>query len=563
MHDNTPIEIDAARGVSQLATDNVTLSSYEDQPRSKKIANDANRYFELVKMTVPLAVVGFLAHIPTVITGMMCGHLNSTVQQSAASLAMSTCNYIGFSFILGLVTAMECMGSQAAGAGKRICLGLITARTIAICIVASSLITILWFYSEKIFDVVTSTKPEVDELAGDLLRVYSMILPVFSVDVAMTRYAIILGYVVEIMVVRLLSVVFQIILGAILLFVLNLELVGAMIALILAEIAGTVSTVYIVKKYGALQEVTSNLNYNMFRGWPALLKLGMPGIAMIVAESIFIEVTIMILSKSDLDHYDAFLQLLQYHQFYFHMYHGFTIAGAIITGKNLGMQDSQKAKRDMTYFLWFCVVCGTTFAFITIVLRDQVAYILSETLDVQEILGQFIPVYCVYLVLDCTQVSMSGVLRGMGKQAIGALIYIVSLCVIGLISSYILTGQLSSSGLAAWISLSIGSGTALAAIWYVILRADWKKETLRAMERLGLVDRGSMEMKQLNGSRAEEEQLEFNPFTNELLESEKAPLFNKASSGNQVGTEEKITIAVSGMCSIAMFISIIFYFILG
>ena len=548
--------------MSQLATDNVTLPSYKDQPRSKKIATDASRYLDLVKMTVPLAIVGFLAHIPTVITGMMCGHLNSTTQQSAASLAMSTCNYIGFSFILGLVTAMECMGSQAAGAGKRICLGLITARTIALCFVISSLITVAWFYSEKIFDVVTSSKPEVDQLAGEMLQVYSLVLPVFSIDVAMTRYAIILGYVAEIVVVRLVSVIFQVILGIILLFVLNLELLGAMIALILAEIAGTVSTVYIVKKYGALQEVTSNLNYNMFRGWPALLKLGAPGIAMIVAESIFVEMTIMILSKSDLDHYDAFLQLLQYHQFYFHLYHGFTIAGAIITGKDLGMQDAVKAKRDVTYFSWFCLVCGLTFALITILLRDQVAYLLSSTPDVQEIMQQLIPLYCVYLVLDCTQVSISGVLRGMGKQAIGALIYIVSLCGIGLLSSYLLTTKLSSSGSAAWISLAIGSGIALVAIWYVIHRTDWNKETVRAMERLGLLDKSSMEMKLLNGRGVEEEHIEFNPFTNELYESEKAPLFSKSGGREEMGREARVTIVISGMCGLVMVFSIILYFIL-
>ena len=98
-----------------------------------------------------------------------------------------------------------------------------------------------------------------------------------------------------------------------------------------------------------------------------------------------------------------------------------------------------------------------------------------------------------------TQVSISGVLRGMGKQAIGALIYIVSLCRIGILSSYILTSKLSSSGSATWISLAIGSGIALIAILLVILHTDWGRETQRAMERLGLVDKTSMEMRQLGG----------------------------------------------------------------
>ena len=162
----------------------------------------------------------------------------------------------------------------------------------------------------------------------------------------------------------------------------------------------------------------------------------------------------------------------------------------------------------------------------------------------------FIPVYCVYLVLDCTQVSISGVLRGMGKQAIGALIYIVSLCRIGILSSYILTSKLSSSGSATWISLAIGSGIALIAVLLVILHTDWGRETQRAMERLGLLYKTSMEMRQLGGGE-EEERIEFTtPFTNELFESEKVLLFSRSSESGGLDTE------AGG----AMLLSVLFFF---
>ena len=151
-------------------------------------------------------------------------------------------------------------------------------------------------------------------------------------DVALTRYAIILGYVVETVFVRFISVLFQIIVAYTLIFALDLELTGAVVALIVTEIGVTLGMCAVLHTYGALKDVIGSCNYELFRGWGALLRLGAPGIVMIVAESLFIELTILMLSSGDIDHYDAFLQLLQYHQFYFHLYHGFTTAGAIITG---------------------------------------------------------------------------------------------------------------------------------------------------------------------------------------------------------------------------------------
>ena len=157
----------------------------------------------MLKLIVPLAIVGFLLHVPTVVTSVFCARLNSTqsvrlyscsvrsfilvmyiwreiidiplLQQSAASLAMSTSNYVGFSFILGILTAYESLGSQALGAGKRSRLGLLTVRSIIISLVISCYVAIIWFFSENIFNLVTSTKPMVDEEAGMNHNVIKMI----------------------------------------------------------------------------------------------------------------------------------------------------------------------------------------------------------------------------------------------------------------------------------------------------------------------------------------------------------------------------------------------------
>lgn len=539
-------------GVSQLATENVTSPSVTEKETE-------GRALDLIKIVVPLALVGFLSHIPTVVTGFVCGQLNSTVKQSAASLAMSTCNYIGISFILGIITAVECIGSQAAGAGRRGCLGVTTARTIVICLVLSCYLAVIWLFSERLFNLTTSTKPDVDHVAGGMMRSYAVMLPVFCVDLTLTRYAIILGYVVEVVLIRFGAIVVQVGLAVVLVFTFDWELIGAMAALMSSEVLAAIATVILIRKFGSLSDITDNLNYNAFRGWWGILKLGGPGIAMIVAESIFIELTLLLLSKSDIDHYDAFLQLLQYHQFYFHLYHGLTTAGAIITGKGLGKSDPGRTRRDVITFSWFSAGCGVAFSLITLVLRYQIAYLLSSTSEVRDILEVLVPVYCVYLVLDCAQISISGVLRGMGKQVTGAAIYLVTLCGVGVLTAFLLNKVMTSPGHAAWIALSVGAGLALVGLVVTIARTDWVKETERAVQRLGLVDRRNIRMKELRG--VETQQIEFNPFTYEILDHEKAPLFNREADGNKSDKEVRITLLFSGISVLILFIGLICFII--
>ena len=220
------------------------------------------------------------------------------------------------------------------------------------------------------------------------------------------------------------------------------------------------------------------------------------------------------------------------------------------------MQDAGKARRDVTIFCWFSFLCGIGFALVTLLLRYQIAYLLSSTEEVQLVLERFIPVYCLYLTVDCAQISMSGVLRGMGRQATGAVIYIVTLCVIGLFLSSLFTQVFDFGGDGAWIALAVGSALALVGIWYVITRVNWEKETQKAMERLGVMDKSQMEMQEMRGGGGVEE---FNPFTQT---SESVPLFEKQDSWRVVDNEARSTIMASVFSVAFMVFAVSIFFIL-
>lgn len=511
----------------------------------------------MLKTIIPLAIISFLMHIPSITTSIMCVNLNSTTHQRAARTALNASNYMGMSVLLGLVTSLECLGSQAAGAGRTRYFGLITARTIIIGFFVSCIITTAWFYSESLLGFLPWSGPDVENLAGDMLRLYSLVLPVFCIDMSLTRYTIILGYVVEIVYVRIAAVILHGVMAYLFIFTWDKQLVGAVLALLVTEVAATIGTVAVVRYFGILTEVTDNINLTLFKGWTELLKLGLPGVVMFAAENLLVGVTLSALSKGEVGQYNSFLDLIIYYQCYSHLYHGLATAGAIITGKNLSKQDAATTKRNATLFCWFSLACGFIFALISLVFRYQIAYFLSSSST--SLVMTSIPIFCAYLVANATQVSMSGVLIGLGKQVVGCGIYLITLCGVGLFATLILVDFLDAGGSGAWLSLALGSGAALCSIWVVVVKTDWIKESSAVKEVGALVDKDCIEMQILGENKDyARDELNINPFTNEVFET--VPLFNKQSASISIDTEIKITFSLFVASFTIMIISIIIYF---
>ena len=241
----------------------------------------------------------------------------------------------------------------------------------------------------------------------------------------------------------------------------------------------------------------------------------------------------------------------------------FPCSGAIVTGKNVGSQDYVKAKKDTQYFSGFVLLAGVTFAIFTVLLRYQISYMLSETVEVEAIMRSYVYIYSLYLVIDCTQVSLSGVLRGLGKQSIGAIIYTVYF-LIAIVTAYVLVETLNMEGLGAWVALVISSTFALAGLGFVISRIDWVLEVNRSLEKLGLINKNLVHMRTLkvkDNHRSSSSMHDMLDRDMVLVESESAPLFVKADSWNTCDSEAKLCISVAVLSGILVFVIVLSYFL--
>ena len=163
----------------------------------------------------------------------------------------------------------------------------------------------------------------------------------------------------------------------------------------------------------------------------------------------------------------------------------------------------------------------------------------------------FIPVYCAYLTVDCAQVSITGVLRGLGKQVVGAIINAGTLDVIGITAVFYLARSLQ--GVGALIGLAAASLCALVGMWGAVLKTNWLLEVRKCMERVGGGPPKDVEEIQMSRLDKEEEPPEFDT-------SETVPLFS-TKGPSAADTEARITITVSLCTVVTMVIALTLFFV--
>jgi MATE family multidrug resistance protein len=164
-------------------------------------------------------------------------------------------------------------------------------------------------------------------------------------------------------------------------------------------------------------------------------------------------------------------------------------ASGVRVGQRLGGNDPVGAKQTC----WLSVLMAMSYMFVNgIVLfsaKSVLGHLFTDDPDVMLAVEKITPIAALFQLFDGAQVAAGGVLRGMGKQTMGAVMIFIAYYVIGLplgcfFAFYVVWGL---SGL--WLGLLAGLGAA--AIFmngYVALRVDWKLEAELAIKRVGKQD---------------------------------------------------------------------------
>jgi len=216
------------------------------------------------------------------------------------------------------------------------------------------------------------------------------------------------------------------------------------------------------------------------------LKLALPGILMVGTEWAAFEIVALaagrlgelpLAAQSVIMTTDQILNTIPF---------GIGVAASTRVGNLLGLQSAEGAKRASHASALLSVIVGGIVMIILMAAKDVFGYIFSKDVDVARLVSKVMPLVASFQIADGLVGSCGGVLRGQGRQHLGALFnlaaYYVLALPVGITLAFHPRTHLGLQGL--WIGQVLGLFVVgigeYGAVW---LGTDWDKEVQRGKER--------------------------------------------------------------------------------
>uniref|UniRef100_A0AAQ5ZNW9 Multidrug and toxin extrusion protein n=1 Tax=Amphiprion ocellaris TaxID=80972 RepID=A0AAQ5ZNW9_AMPOC len=406
---------------------------------------------ELSKLAVPVILSNFLGFAVSFISTVFCGHLGKT-ELAGVALAIAVINVTGISIGFGLASACDTLVSQTYGSGNLMRVGVIMQRAILILLLACFPCWAILINTEPILLAVRQ-EPDVARLMYALCLSFLLQAAfMYSLEARfLQNQGIIWPQVITGVVVNLLNAL----INYIVIYILHMGVAGSALANTISQfsMAGILYTYIMVK--GLHKATWGGWSKECLQDWGSYVRLAVPGMVMLCAEWWTYEIGSFlagIISEVELGAQSVVYELSNI-AYMFPL--GFSIAGSVRVGNALGAGDTQQAKLSAKLSM-LCAVSVSVCLSILIGISIQH----PTTFSLRE------------------QASSGGVIRGAGKQRVGAICYFLGYYGVGLPIgvSLMFAAKMGIKGL--WTGLFTCASLQCTFLIFYLIRLNWRKVTV-------------------------------------------------------------------------------------
>ncbi|KAI9143277.1 mate-domain-containing protein [Paraphysoderma sedebokerense] len=417
------------------------------------------------------------------------GHLGSA-ELAASTLAVMFSNVLGYSICFGLTTALDTLCSQAVtGSQDKRYAGIILQRSIIINLLVIAPIVFIWLNASPLLQVL-GQDPVLSDMSGTFL-IY--LLPSLFPNIifnAVSKFLQAQG---------LMEAPFYVLFFT---FPINLVLqylftwyeptaigfygapIGCSIADWLAMIGLILYTVF-VNGY----QCWHPWSIEAFRQWGQYFRLALPGLLMMCAEWWIVEAAALVAGTFGERALAAQSVIINTCAMAYYLFLGISIANANRIGNFLGAGKALNAKFSAYVSVAMAIFLACFNGTIMLALRHVWAHIFTGDPDVATYVAELLPIVCIFQIGDGGSCVTGGILRGSGKQKIGAVANLLAYYVIGLPLGILFTYVLKLNLVGIWWGLSVALLASLGfQFGYIYWGINWEAECVAARERVN-VDR--------------------------------------------------------------------------
>ncbi|XP_027328481.3 multidrug and toxin extrusion protein 2-like [Anas acuta] len=439
---------------------------------------------ELARLAGPVFVAQLLGFLINVVSSIFCGHLGKA-KLDAVTLAVSVINVTGISIGSGLASACDTLMSQTYGGKNLKQVGTILQRGILILLLFCFPCWALFINTERLL-LLIQQDPEVSRLTQVYVMIFIPALPAAFLYQLQTRYLLSQAIILPQVVTGIAANILNVAMNAFFLYALKLGIVGSAWANTVSQYTQAILLFLYVRWKKIHVETWGGWTRDCLLDWGSFIQLAVPSMLMMCIEWWTFEIGSFLAGLLSVVELGAQSVIYELSSAAYMVPLGFSVAASVRVGNALGSGDVMQAKTSCITALLCTEVLAVVVATLLGTLKDVVGYIFTNDKEIVTLVSKVMIIFAPFHLFDAAAATCGGVLRGTGKQKLGAIANAVGYYAIGMPIGISLMFAAKMGVLGLWVGMIVCISLQSLSFSAFVMRMDWKKAAEEAQIRAGL-----------------------------------------------------------------------------
>ncbi|OEL25868.1 Protein DETOXIFICATION 16 [Dichanthelium oligosanthes] len=430
----------------------------------------------------PLVAGYLLLYVIQLISLMFVGHLGE-LELAGASVATSFATVTGFSLLGGMATSLETLCGQAFGAKQHHLLGVYKQRAMLVLVLVSVPVAAMWTYTSEIL-AWFGQDPEIAAAAATYIR---GLIPALLVNGPLNCHMKFLqtqNVVVPVMLGSGVTALTHLPVCWVLVRALGLGSAGAALGIAVSYTTNLGFLALYVRLSPRCRSTWTGFSREAFRGIPAFFRLAVPSAMMVCIEWWSFEFLVLLSGLLPNPKLETAVLSICINTITLAFMVPLGLGGATSTrvSNELGAGRPQAARLAAWVVVLLSLLVAAFGGLVMVLVRNLWGYLYSNDERVIKYIARMLPILAISFLFDCIMGVLSGVIRGCGRQKIGASINLASYYLVGIPLGYFFAFVCHVGGMGLWFGLLSAMVVETILLICITLCTNWDKEVLKAKD---------------------------------------------------------------------------------